>query len=452
MNHFKTVCKISTDYLGLYLLVLVVGCAEPSEPVVDEASGSLDKPVADQTEPIGKVAPDDLIVIGESAASDVSNQKNDTTDDDNVDPVPFVGDERFGQLFEEVVPILEETRGLVDQHADLPDKSRLPFTEDKQSNSAAINELLDAAIVILGNSEVSDYRQKIRDANELIQGSHEAIADYRRQRVSAKWARDQSQIDKVNPFELSKESIDEQIENEEKEIQKQEKRLVELKKQFAKELSDIGVVVDEAAVESLLSSVSGDDIVSMAVVFENIKNVTAQLQNLTQQSGEALDVSKRYYGMYVVMVHVMDRIQKSFVRDVREKHIPKLKAFSKQADENIAQARSIIELKGGDPVLLSANIESNKLTQQTAILYIDYLQRNAALIEAENRRAQKNLATAMNTYNTVKLSSDVASLMKSGRRDFDALMKLQIPQLREFSNESIRREFERMTVELRSDR
>ena len=452
MNHFKTVCKISTDYLGLYLLVLVVGCAEPSEPVVDEASGSLDKPVADQTEPIGKVAPDDLIVIGESAASDVSNQKNDTTDDDNVDPVPFVGDERFGQLFEEVVPILEETRGLVDQHADLPDKSRLPFTEDKQSNSAAINELLDAAIVILGNSEVSDYRQKIRDANELIQGSHEAIADYRRQRVSAKWARDQSQIDKVNPFELSKESIDEQIENEEKEIQKQEKRLVELKKQFAKELSDIGVVVDEAAVESLLSSVSGDDIVSMAVVFENIKNVTAQLQNLTQQSGEALDVSKRYYGMYVVMVHVMDRIQKSFVRDVREKHIPKLKAFSKQADENIAQARSIIELKGGDRVLLSANIESNKLTQQTAILYIDYLQRNAALIEAENRRAQKNLATAMNTYNTVKLSSDVASLMKSGRRDFDALMKLQIPQLREFSNESIRREFERMTVELRSDR
>ena len=452
MNHFKTVCKISTDYLGLYLLVLVVGCAEPSEPVVDEASGSLDKPVADQTEPIGKVAPDDLIVIGESAASDVSNQKNDTTDDDNVDPVPFVGDERFGQLFEEVVPILEETRGLVDQHADLPDKSRLPFTEDKQSNSAAINELLDAAIVILGNSEVSDYRQKIRDANELIQGSHEAIADYRRQRVSAKWARDQSQIDKVNPFELSKESIDEQIENEEKEIQKQEKRLVELKKQFAKELSDIGVVVDEAAVESLLSSVSGDDIVSMAVVFENIKNVTAQLQNLTQRSGEALDVSKRYYGMYVVMVHVMDRIQKSFVRDVREKHIPKLKAFSKQADENIAQARSIIELKGGDPVLLSANIESNKLTQQTAILYIDYLQRNAALIEAENRRAQKNLATAMNTYNTVKLSSDVASLMKSGRRDFDALMKLQIPQLREFSNESIRREFERMTVELRSDR
>ena len=408
----------------------------------DQGASSANDAGLSVNDPIGKVAPNDLISLNDQAS-----------DEGDADPLgTFVGDERFGELFEEVIPVLEETRDLVDQHADLPDKSRLPFTEDKQSNSAAINELLDAAIVILGNSEVSDYRQQIRDANDLIKQSHENIADYRRQRVSARWAKDQSQIDKVNPFELSKESIDEQIVNEQKEIDRQEKRLVALKKQFAQELSKIGVVVDEEAVESLLSSVSGDDIVSMAVVFENIKNVTAQLQSLTQESGEALDVSKRYYGMYVVMVHVMDRIQKSFVRDVREKHIPRLKEFSKQADENIAQARSIIELKGGDPVLLAANIESNKLTQETAVLYIDYLQRNAALIEAENRRAQKNLATAMNTYNTVKLSSDVASLMKTGRRDFDALMKLQIPPLREFNNDSIRREFERMTVELRSER
>ena len=74
------------------------------------------------------------------------------------------------------------------------------------------------------------------------------------------------------------------------------------------------------ALSRCLSSVSGDDIVTMAVVFDNIKHVTTQLQELTEQSGEALDVSKRYYGMYVVMIHVMDRIQKSFVRDINEKH------------------------------------------------------------------------------------------------------------------------------------
>jgi hypothetical protein len=357
---------------------------------------------------------------------------------------------RIGDLFESVLPVLDETRELVDRHADLPDDSRIPFKADKRSNSVEINELLDQAIEVLRVSEVSDYRQRIRDANAAIATSRETIADYRRQRVSASWARDQSQIDKVNPFELSKEAIDESIAEEKSSIRQQQAILDGLKKSFAEELSKIGVEVNEDAVESLLSSVSGDDIVNMAVVFDNIKHLTTQLQTLTEQSGETLEVSKRYYGMYVVMIHVMDRIQKTFVRDIDEKHIPKLNEFVSQADRNIGQARSLIKADGGDRKTLEANIVSNQLTRQTAKLYIEYLERNRDLIAAENKRGQKNLATAMNTYETVKLSSDVASLMRTGRRNFETLMKLQVPALREFDNEAIRKEFQRMTSELRA--
>lgn len=359
---------------------------------------------------------------------------------------------RLGDLFQGVLPTLEQTRELVDRHADLPDNSMIPFKLDKQSNSAEINELLDQAIVALSVSEVSDYRQRIREANDAITQAQLDIADYRRQRVSASWAKDQSQIDKVNPFELSKEAIDESIKAHEEEIQRQKEILVSLKKTFAEELSKIGVEVDEEGVESLLSSVSGDDIVTMAVVFDNIKHVTTQLQELTEESGEALDVAKRYYGIYVVMIHVMDRIQKTFVRDVNEKHIPKLNEFAAQAKQNIKQAQTLIEVDGGDRKVLEANIASNELTRETADLYIEYLKRNAALIAAENKLAQKKLATAMNTYDTVKLSSDVAALMNTGRRDFETLMKLKVPSLREFNNEAIRKEFQRMTSELRAGR
>lgn len=358
--------------------------------------------------------------------------------------------QRIGELFEMVLPTLDQARELVDRHASLPDSSRVPFKPDKQSNSAQINDLLDEAIVILGVSEVSDYRQRISDATTAIATSHENIADYRRQRVSASWAKDQSQLDKVNPFELSKEALDERIAAEQDEIKRQTELLHELKLSFADELSKIGVEVDQDGVDSLLSSVSGDDIVTMAVVFDNIKHVTTQLQELTEESGEALDVSKRYYGMYVVMIHVMDRIQKTFIRDINEKHVPKLNEFAAQADVNIDQAKALIKIDGGDRELLEANIASNRLTRETANLYVEYLRRNADLIAAENKRAQKNLATAMNTYDTVKLSSDVAALMNTGRRDFETLMKLQVPALREFNNEAIRKEFQRMTSELRA--
>lgn len=358
--------------------------------------------------------------------------------------------QRVGKLFENVLPTLDSARELVDRHSSLPTSSIIPFKEDQQSNSAAINELLDDAIQILSDSEVSDYRQRIRDSVAAIATAREDIADFRRQKISASWAKDQSNIEKVNPFSVSKESLDDSIALEQKKIKEHQQNLVELKQTFAKELSAIGVEVDDAGVDALLSSVSGDDIVTMAVVFDNIKQLTTQLQTLTEESGEALQTSKKYYGMYVVMVQVMDRIQKTFVRDITEKHIPKLNRYAEQADKNIGQAKSLIKRDAGDRKTLLANIESNQLTRETAELYVGYLKRNAALIEGENKRAQKNLATAMNTYDTVKLSSDVAALMSTGRRDFETLMKLQVPSLREFGNKEIRKEFERLTVELRS--
>lgn len=415
-------------FLGLLPLCLGVGCSKVSLPWSSSGSNTTaEQPVVVDV----PVEASDALVAG-PAEPGVSR--------------------RIGQLFEAVVPTLEEARQLVDQHASLPDDSRIPFKTDKRSNSAAINELLDQAIETLSLSEVSDYRQQIRDANDAIATSQENIADYRRQRLSASWAKDQSRLDQVNPFELSKEAIDERIETEKQQIESQRDLLSELKERFQQELEKIGVQVDDAGVDSLLSSVSGDDIVTMAVVFDNIKQLTTQLQQLTEQSGEALEVSKRYYGMYVVMVHVMDRIQKTFVRDIEQKHIPKLKEFASKADQNIEQARTLIKVQGGDANVLQANIASNQLTRQTAELYIEYLKQNAELIEAENQRAQKNLATAMNTYDTVKLSSDVAALMSTGRRDFETLMRLQVPSLRQFGNDAIRKEFERMTSELRSER
>lgn len=371
-----------------------------------------------------------------------------TTDESNVSADAMR--KRVGELFENVLPTLDSARELVDRHSSLPSSSIIPFKEDQQSNSAAINELLDDAIQILSDSEVSDYRQQIRDSVAAIAKAREDIADFRRQKISAPRAKDQSKIEKVNPFSVSKESLDDSIALEQQRIKEHQQNLVELKQTFAKELSAIGVEVDDAGVDALLSSVSGDDIVTMAVVFDNIKQLTTQLQTLTEESGEALQTSKKYYGMYVVMVQVMDRIQKTFVRDITEKHIPKLKGYAEQADKNIDQAKSLIKRDAGDRETLLANIESNQLTRETAELYVGYLERNAALIEGENKRAQKNLATAMNTYDTVKLSSDVAALMSTGRRDFETLMKLQVPSLREFGNKEIRKEFERLTVELRS--
>lgn len=358
-------------------------------------------------------------------------------------------EQRIGQLLDDVLPTLDKTVGRIDVHDDLPEKTINPFDTDKMSNRNAINALLDDAIQVLEVSQVTDYRQRIRELQTNIRDSHTAISEYRRKRLSAPNASEQGRIDKVNPLVKSREQFNELVEEEEKRIEDNEAELARLKKEFTAELNKIGLVIDEDGVDSLLGSISGDDFVSMVSVFDNIKQLTTQLQALTDESGESLDTAKRYYGMYVVLVETMDRLQHTFVQDVETEHIPKLREFSLQAQENIYEARQLIQSDGGDAEVLRANIVSNETTQKAARLYIQHLQDSARMVARENKQTKRNLATAKNTYNTVRLSSDVATLMQTGRRNFEALMQLQLPTVREFGNDAIKKEFERMTLELR---
>lgn len=355
----------------------------------------------------------------------------------------------IGPLFEKVFPKLSKTLDLVDRHEDLPDRTLL-FGEDKRSNRAKIDRLLDEAIDALEIGKISQHRATIRQVEQNIRTSHQNITQYQRKRISAPQEDTLGLLDKANPFLVTKEGYDKLIESERANIAAWEQDLVNVKAEFAVQLRAIGLELDDQAVESLLFSVSGDDMVTLAVVFDNVKRITDQLEILTGESGEDPQTAKRYYGMYVVLVRILDRIQKQLIADIHERHVPALQGYMKQADRNIEQARQLIKSSNGDEATLLNNIQANETTKKTAELYVEYLKEQAEMVRNENKAVEKTLATAMNTYQTVRLSSDVATLIQAGRESFNTLMRLRLPYLREFKNEAIRREFQRMTESLRS--
>ena len=298
---------------------------------------------------------------------------------------------------------------------------------------------------------MTDYREQIRASQKSVKDSYGLISEYRRKKISSPKRSELTNLERANPFIKTSEYYDEQIQKVEASIKEAESEQKAIKLEFKQALTDIGLQVNDEEVESLLSSVSGDDFVSMVVVFDNVKHLTTQLQGLTDESGEDLEVSKRYYGMYLVMVQVMDRLQQTFVEDITNDHIPKLKEYAQQAQNNITDAQKLIDTSGGDIEILQSNILSNDVTYRAAQHYIDYLKKHAQSVKFENQQTKRNLATAENTYKTVKLSSQVAMLMKVGRQNFESLMRLKVPVIREFGNDAIRKEFQRMTEELRQN-
>ena len=347
------------------------------------------------------------------------------------------------RVLREIFDPLEEAAERYDRHDEL-DKRSL-FGADQKSNQKAIDELLDEAIEILGLSEVGSVREQIRELEAKIAAAEQRLSRDREARLSAPFESELNAIEKT--LTTSREDYDERIEENEALVADTEVAIVELKQQFRQELRDIGVELSPEAIEGLLTTVSGDDFVEMCVVFDNVRNVTVQLQELTEEAGEALDVARRYYGSYVVLVRIMDRLQKEFVRRVSDEQLPRLKEFQVKARENIAQAQRNLA-DGGDPEIAQANIRSNQLTIDACELYSDYLVEQARDVTAQNSALQKRLRDAINTYETVQLSSQVAELLAEGQRNFSALLELDLPELRGFENAELQAEFQRLTREL----
>jgi hypothetical protein len=89
------------------------------------------------------------------------------------------------------------------------------------------------------------------------------------------------------------------------------------------------------------------DIVSMAATITNIASLTAQLERLVEDSREIPSHTRRYYGIYVLLVYAIDRIQVHFIKEIDETYVPKLRNFEEQAQVNISDANA--QLSRGAP-------------------------------------------------------------------------------------------------------
>lgn len=350
---------------------------------------------------------------------------------------------RTRALFGKVMDSLSKAAAAYDEHDQLDESAW--FGRDQRDNQERIDELLDEAIAVLGVSEIETTRAELRRLEgEIDRLEARRIADLEG-RVSAPPEAELNKLQRA--YTKSSEDYDERILDAERGIVERRDQIRELQAEFVRAMNAIGVELDLVSAQSLLSTVTGDDFVEMCVVFDNVRGVTLQLQDLTEQSGESLEAAKRYYGSYVVLIRLMDRIQRDFVRRVTEEMIPRLEEFAVEARTIIDGARENMA-RGGDQSISAQNIRSNELTIRATGLYVEYLRNQAAAIQARHEGLQISLHDAENTYDTVTLSSEVATLLREGQRSFAALLKLDLPRLRGFENAELKAEFEHLTSKM----
>jgi len=348
-------------------------------------------------------------------------------------------DKDFAQLWSDVTPKLEKVLRLEEEQESLPDSAWIG--RDKQDNKGDINDLLDEAVAILSISNSDQTRQRIRVLEKEIREMKHSISQYRQEKISAPVR--SSWLKTVEDYDAKIKQLNKQIQGNYEEIAK-------LKNQFAQELSDKGLFISQEQLEVLLSSVVGDDIIQSSIVYDNVKQISQQLMTLTIESGEDVEISQRYYGMYTVLLKTLLHMQQTFINNIDGKYLPKIDKIVADVQDTNATTRNLLrgERDKNRRQHLVANLEAQNLTLQTAALYKRHLIGQRGKMVRAMEKTGSDLQIAQNTYKTVRLSGELVNLLRTSQKSFELLLNIQVPDLLVFENKQMKQEFAILTQRL----
>ena len=246
-------------------------------------------------------------------------------------------DAEVTKFFEDAHEALDDALTLFDDAQQRPEEDDLAFydflSRTKESQERKVEGYLDAAGEALGISSISDRRQRIADLREQIAETRRNLTVYQRKRISAP---DRT----YNPLAVTKSGYDTKIQKGKEDIVLAEEQIEVEKQQLVVDLNRIGMKLDPESIDNLLESITGDEFVRVSIIFDNAKRFAAELERLTNESGEDLEAAKKYYGVYLMLLKTVSRLQEKFVENVDDEYYPKLDEFAQDAAEYCRSEKS----------------------------------------------------------------------------------------------------------------
>jgi len=347
----------------------------------------------------------------------------------------------FEQLWDSSLPRLDAALALEERQGELPENAW--FGADQDSNRKAINALLDETVAILSRSPTLRQRDQIHALRGEIERKRAEIADYRQKRVSA--PRESALVRSVSDY-------DRLIAEREDDIKRLDAEIARIQRDFGRDLRAMGLELSDEQLDFLLATVVGDSMVDLGILFDNVRAITDQLERLVAESGEDLASARRYYGLYVILLRALERLHIQVEDAIGERYLPDIDAIIARTQALASDTQRLLRDNPSPErrALLQSNLEAQQLTIEAAGLYRHYLADQARQVGAAREELARDIATAWNTYETVRVSGELVGLVQASRQLLEALAERQIPPLRPFENLELQREFGKLTEQLRA--
>ncbi len=366
---------------------------------------------------------------------------------------PREGDPAYEQarkLMAAIDAVLQDTAKNRADQKKLPSKDEflVPplWTETREDRDGKVKALLEAALGIVTDVPIVDIQKKIEGLRRNIRDLDDRIVKLKEKQLAAP-------KDGVLPgvWTDTIESLGKDIEETKKRIEANKGEIGTAKGEIAAALSNAGVQMAPEQLDLLLDGVLSGDLMRLVAVFNAAKMIDGQLAKLMAASGDNTAAARKYFAMHAALFAMLVQAQDAAIAKIDSGYMPKLDAIIKDIATARGKTTDLLkaENRPDQRRALEANRDSQKLADEAARRYKQYLAQQREQIAKARTRATHDLRIADNTYETVEASFQLRNLMRDSSSSFEALQKLEAPTFDQiFKNEELRREFENLTRKL----
>ena len=217
------------------------------------------------------------------------------------------------------------------------------------------------------------------------------------------------------------------------------------------ELKALGLNVGGKAAEECLFTANFGDIIDGVVVSKNVSIVVENLKELIAVGD--VTASRRYYGMYLVLVDVQiacfeDYLEKGRGGTWRGR-------LNRMHDDAVAlrdRAQGVVASQNhlpGQDANLAQSVRQNEATLKAIDAYLKVLDAHEAVITEKLVAARKVREVIEISYETLNLAGDFIQFAKTSQDLFNSLQQLDLPPIEMFNDAAIQQEFLEITKKLK---
>ena len=341
--------------------------------------------------------------------------------------------DRALEIWDDLKDKFDDIKELKSKRNQAPDESI--FGKTKRDYDEKIESIFQILSVITNDPQIVKDRSTLEKLKSKIESSELKSADLKTKAQLATGKDKEKLIDRSNSHQTD--------------INEYNDSRNELLFNVQNRLEAYGLSLDTDQVKVLLSRVDADDIIGMTTSFSVIAKLTQQFSEATLESGENLQIARNYYFMHVILLELQMHIQRNYIDRLKNVYLVKLGNLKRENGSLIFKTKSLVgSSKGSHKKVAEQNLKSQQFTRKVLVLYEEILRKDLYKIQNGLKKVNDNYLVALNTYKTVNVSADLATLMAGNNNLFNEVMSLQAPELIPFENLQIQDAFETLSLQL----